>query len=86
MGVLSDRIMGQLPDDLNVKEYGYYDGFAQASRQAATIASEADELMEKLVDALESAADMLEVHKELGSEYNCRALVTKYNDWKERTK
>jgi len=52
---LHDRIMGLIPDDITNGGEEFYDGFAEASRKAATLAKEADELMAEMAGALEQA-------------------------------
>lgn len=52
---------------------------------SAQLAKEADELMAEMADALEDAADMLEVNNELGAEAEVRAVITKFYAYKERT-
>ena len=49
---LHDRIMGLIPDDIANGGEEFYDGFAEASRKAAALAKEADELMAEMAEAL----------------------------------
>lgn len=81
MGTLSDRILGQIPEGLGKKDldiYTYYDGFADAGRQAANLAKEADELMGEMVEVLDVYAD------ERYISLPARQMINKYNRWKEQ--
>jgi len=59
----------------------YVEGFNRAKKQAANLAKEADELMEEMVELLQSCnfdnnTDMREADQ----------LTKKFQEWKERTK
>ena len=81
---LHDRIMGQLPDDITNGGEEFYDGFAEASRKAATLAKEADELMAEmadLIDGYKMVMKAISVRPTRSTE-----ILEKYNTYKERTK
>ena len=55
MGTLSDRVMATMPDSFEESD-DYYRGFAMGTAKSSTIAKEADELMDRMLAALEDCA------------------------------
>jgi len=86
---LHDRIMAVIPDDITNGGEEFYDGFAEASRKAATLAKEADELMAEMAEALGTLLRVDDewhgsVNSEMaGARSRARAMIENYNTYKE---
>ena len=85
---LHDRIMGLIPDDITNGGEEFYDGFAEASRKAATIAKEADELMAEMATHILELIDAIEtdeiIYESIVVRHLAMETVDRYNAYKER--
>lgn len=86
---LHDRIMSlatgkDCPDELPARML-YKQGHRDARHAAAELSIEADQLMEEMADLIDRMAGLFS-ELDLGYEVECRALNTKYYNWKDREK
>jgi len=77
-----------IPDDITNGGEEFYDGFAEASRKAATLAKEADELLAEMAEHILELVDAIEtdeiIYESIVVRHLANETIEKYNTYKER--